>query len=55
MLNPFYAKIVKRYILEKEGSSKITKHIEIDLENSGITYKPGDDLGVIPLNYPKDV
>lgn len=32
------------------GSNKHTTHLEISLENSGITYEPGDSLGIVPKN-----
>jgi sulfite reductase (NADPH) flavoprotein alpha-component len=50
--DPFHAKISKKEILTKDGSSKHTYHIEIDISNSGITYKPGDSIGIFPENDP---
>ena len=32
------------------GSNKETRHLELSLEGSGITYEPGDALGIYPEN-----
>lgn len=48
--NPFPAKLLNNYNLNGEGSSKQTRHIEISLEGSGLTYEPGDAVAIIPLN-----
>lgn len=53
--NPFLATIKERYPLSKEGSKKDTQHIIIDFEGSGITYEPGDSIGIIPWNYDEVV
>ncbi|MFD2442853.1 sulfite reductase subunit alpha [Bacillus sp. CGMCC 1.16607] len=51
--NPFEAKILKNFNLNGEGSSKETRHIELSLEGSGLTYVPGDALGIMPANDPE--
>lgn len=51
--NPFAAKLLKTENLNKPGSSKITHHVEISLEGSGIEYEVGDALGVLPENNVK--
>ncbi|WP_458415030.1 sulfite reductase subunit alpha [Schinkia sp. CFF1] len=51
--NPFYAKIIKNTNLNGVGSSKETRHIEFSLEGSGLSYEPGDALGVVPSNDPE--
>jgi len=51
--NPFQAKILKNVNLNGAGSSKETRHIELSLEGSGLTYEPGDALGIIPSNDPE--
>ena len=33
-----------------EGSDKETRHFEFSLEGSGLSYEPGDSLGVLPFN-----
>jgi sulfite reductase (NADPH) flavoprotein alpha-component len=39
-------------VLTGRGSSKETRHIELSLEGSGLTYEPGDALGIVPRNDP---
>ncbi|WP_071394341.1 sulfite reductase subunit alpha [Bacillus tuaregi] len=51
--NPFQAKVLKNFNLNGEGSAKETRHIEISLEGSGLTYAPGYALGVAPSNDPE--
>ncbi len=53
--NPFPAHLARTVVLTGDGSSKDTRHFEIDLTGSGITYLPGDSLAVQPLNDPKVV
>jgi sulfite reductase (NADPH) flavoprotein alpha-component len=50
--NPFQAKVLKNIDLNGTGSSKETRHIEFSLEGSGLSYVPGDALGIIPQNDP---
>jgi sulfite reductase (NADPH) flavoprotein alpha-component len=51
--NPFPAKVLKNVNLNGTGSSKETRHFELSLEGSGLSYVPGDALGVIPSNDPE--
>lgn len=51
--NPFQAKVLKNVNLNGTGSSKETRHIEFSLEGSGLSYVPGDALGVLPANDPE--
>lgn len=51
--NPFQAKVLKNINLNGTGSSKETRHIELSLQGSGLSYVPGDALGVIPSNDPE--
>lgn len=51
--NPFQAKVLKNINLNGEGSTKETRHIELSLEGSGLSYVPGDCLGVVPDNDPE--
>jgi len=53
--NPFPAKILKRYLINKEGSTKKTYHITLDLSGSNITHKVGDSIGILPSNPPEQV
>lgn len=48
--NPFSAEIIEKINLNAEGSNKETIHLELSLENSGITFEPGDSLAIIPIN-----
>ena len=51
--NPFQAKVVRNFNLNGAGSNKETIHLELSLEGSGLSYIPGDALGVIPSNDPE--
>lgn len=48
--NPFTAEIIEKINLNGQGSNKETIHLEISLENSGITFEPGDSLAIVPIN-----
>jgi sulfite reductase (NADPH) flavoprotein alpha-component len=50
--HPFQAAVVDNIVLTGRGSSKETRHIEVSLADSGLTYQPGDALGVVPRNDP---
>src|SRR5688572_30065725 len=50
--NPFPARLRECGRLNLPGSEKDTRHIALDLAGSGLTYKPGDALGVYPENCP---
>jgi sulfite reductase (NADPH) flavoprotein alpha-component len=50
--HPFNAKLKDLIRLTGPSSIKDTRHIVIDLAGSGITYEPGDALGVFPQNCP---
>ncbi|MCM3764971.1 sulfite reductase subunit alpha [Neobacillus niacini] len=51
--NPFQAKVLKNINLNGAGSSKETRHIELSLKDSGLSYNPGDALGIVPSNDPE--
>lgn len=51
--NPFFASIKERFTLSKEGSKKKTFHLVLDLAGSGIHYRVGDSLGIIPEHDPE--
>jgi sulfite reductase (NADPH) flavoprotein alpha-component len=53
--NPYSAKIKRRTLLNKKGSSKETYEIILDIKNSNLKFHPGDYLGVNPENNPKIV
>ncbi len=48
--NPFAAELSVVQKITGRDSSKDVRHVEISLEGSGITYTPGDSLGVYFLN-----
>lgn len=50
--NPFPAPVIENIELTGRGSTKETRHVELSLEDSGLEYRPGDVLGVIPQNEP---
>jgi sulfite reductase (NADPH) flavoprotein alpha-component len=50
--SPVTARFVSSTRLNGEGSEKLTCHIEIDLEGTGLEYTAGDSLGVYPRNDP---
>ena len=51
--NPFPARLIASFPLNREGSQKDTRHVMLDLAGSGLDYKPGDALGVFPENCPE--
>ncbi|WP_409292995.1 assimilatory sulfite reductase (NADPH) flavoprotein subunit [Peribacillus sp. SCS-37] len=50
--NPFRAEVLENLNLNGRGSNKETRHLELSLEGSGLTYSPGDALGIYPENDP---
>ena len=50
--NPFNAEVLENINLNGRGSNKETRHVEISLEGSGLTYEPGDSVGIFPTNNP---
>ena len=52
--NPYSSQLLVNRMLT-EGSDKETRHFEFSLEGSGLSYEPGDSLGVIPQNSPQVV
>ena len=49
---PFPAETIDTVVLNGEGSSKETLHLEFSLAGSGLSYEPGDALAVLPVNAP---
>jgi sulfite reductase (NADPH) flavoprotein alpha-component len=49
---PFAAPVLEKIQLNGRGSVKETWHLELSLEGSGLTYQPGDSLGIYPQNPP---
>ncbi len=50
--NPFPAPLLVNRKLTGEGSEKDTRHYEISLAGSGLSYEVGDSLVVFPTNEP---
>jgi len=48
--NPFEAEVLDSIRLNGRYSDKQTQHIELSLEGSGISFQPGDSLGVLASN-----
>ena len=53
--NPFQAEITDLVNLNSSRSAKQTTHVELSLNGSGLTYEPGDAIGVVPHNDPAAV
>ncbi|MEP7155619.1 MAG: sulfite reductase subunit alpha [Betaproteobacteria bacterium] len=53
--HPAAAKLLSVAPLHTGESDKPVNHIALSLENTGITYRPGDSLGVWPTNNPDEV
>jgi sulfite reductase (NADPH) flavoprotein alpha-component len=51
--SPYVSEIQLRQLITGRGSSKRVAHIELDLEDSGIVYQPGDSLAVVASNPPQ--
>jgi sulfite reductase (NADPH) flavoprotein alpha-component len=51
--NPFKAKVLDKIKLSGRGSGKEVYHLELLLRNSGLTYEPGDTVGIFCDNPPE--
>jgi sulfite reductase (NADPH) flavoprotein alpha-component len=51
--NPFPARLLVNRKLTGKSSEKDTRHYEISLRDSGLTYQAGDALGIMPTNSPE--
>lgn len=49
---PFEAEVLGNQRIVARGSERDVRHIEISLQGSGLTYQPGDSLGIWPGNPP---
>jgi sulfite reductase (NADPH) flavoprotein alpha-component len=52
---PFEAEVTERVRLSGSRSSSDTWHVELSLAGAGIEYEPGDSLGFVPVNDPRQV
>ena len=53
--NPYMARLRSSTPLNADGSTKDTRHVELDLGDSGIEYEAGDSMGIFPENDPRTV
>ncbi|MBW4083005.1 assimilatory sulfite reductase (NADPH) flavoprotein subunit [Paenibacillus sp. S150] len=51
--NPYHAEVLENLNLNGRGSDRETRHLELSLAGSNITFEPGDSLGVYPENHPR--
>ena len=51
--HPFHAEVLENVNLNGRGSDRETRHLELSLAGSNITFEPGDSLGVYPENHPQ--
>ena len=51
--NPFPGKLLLNRLLTDASSSKETRHYEISIAGSGLSYEAGDALCVVPSNCPE--
>lgn len=48
--NPFQAEVLEKLVLTDEGSDKSVLHLELSLEDSGLSYQPGDIVAIQSAN-----
>ena len=51
--NPFTAEVLENINLNGRGSDKETRHLKLALDGSGLSFEPGDSLGIYPHNDPQ--
>lgn len=49
---PFVAELLANQRITGRGSARDIRHLELSLEGAGLSYEPGDALGVWPRNPP---
>jgi sulfite reductase (NADPH) flavoprotein alpha-component len=49
--NPYHSRMLVNILMTDQDSEKETRHIELELE-PGMTYTPGDAVGILPENRP---
>ena len=47
--NPFHSQVLINELITAPGSEKETRHVELSIED-GMTYTPGDAVGIVPEN-----
>lgn len=50
--NPFKATVIDKVKITGRDSDKEVYHVELSLEGSGISYEPGDSVGILANNPP---
>jgi sulfite reductase (NADPH) flavoprotein alpha-component len=50
--SPFTAEVIDNFPITGEGTDKNIIHVEVSLEDSGLSYQPGDALGIWHSNDP---
>ncbi len=50
--NPVPVTLKTKQLLTKQGSTKQTYHLSLNIANSGLQFKVGDSLGIYPENHP---
>ena len=50
--NPFQATVLDKVKITGRHSDKEVYHVELSLEGSGLTYEPGDSVGILAYNPP---
>ncbi|MES2273411.1 MAG: sulfite reductase [Chlamydiota bacterium] len=50
--HPYLSRIKERFLLTAPHSTKKTYHIALNIEGSGISFKVGDSIAVLPSNDP---
>lgn len=53
--HPFMAELTAAKLLTRDAAGREVWHYELDISGSGIAYRPGDSLAVIPENDPDAV
>ena len=48
--NPFAATVLENIRIVGRHSTKETRHVELDLSGSYLSYQPGDSVGIVPAN-----
>jgi sulfite reductase (NADPH) flavoprotein alpha-component len=48
--NPFMATVLEKVKITGRDSDKEVYHLELSLEESGLTYEPGDSVGIFAIN-----
>ncbi len=52
-MNPFPAEVLENINLNGRGADKETRHVKLALDGSGLSFEPGDSLGIYPHNDPR--